>query len=154
MSEKEDVVEVLSEVLSAELTAVNQYFLHSKIVADWGFNKLAQTMKADSDSEMKHVDVLVQRILYLKGMPDMQKYMKIKIGSNIEEILRFDLNLEIEAVHRLNRGIKIATDAGDNGSADLLKTILKDEEEHIEQMESFFGIIQRIGVDNFLASQI
>ena len=154
MSEKQDVIEVLSEVLSAELTAINQYFLHSRMVGDWGFNKLAQTMKADSISEMKHADALIQRILYLKGIPDMQKYMKIKIGNNIEEILRFDLNLEIEAVDRLNRGIKIATDAGDNGSAELLKTILKDEEEHIEQMEEFFGIIEKAGVENFLASQI
>lgn len=153
MKGNKEVIEVLGEVLAAELTAINQYFIHAKLNKNKGYTKLAKYMQAESIDEMKHADMVIERILYLEGTPDLQKYMKIKVGANIEEMLKFDMEVEISAVERLNRGIEIATLAKDNGSRELMERILIAEEEHIDWIEAQQSIIAEIGVANYLAQQ-
>jgi bacterioferritin len=149
-----EVIEILGDVLSAELTAINQYFIHAKMNQNWGYIKLATYMRQESIGEMKHADVVIERILYLDGIPDLQRYMKIKVGSNIEEMLKNDLDVEYSAVERLNRGIEIATRVKDNGTRDLLDKILISEEEHIDWLEAQLTIIKDVGVQNYLSQQI
>ncbi|HMX34516.1 MAG TPA: bacterioferritin, partial [Leptospiraceae bacterium] len=119
-----------------------------------GYTKLAKYMQHESIDEMKHADAVIERILFLDGTPDVQRYMKIMVGSNIEEILKHDLALEYAAVERLNRGIEIATRLKDNGSRELMEKILVAEEEHIDWIEAQQSIIAEIGVANYLAQQI
>jgi bacterioferritin len=149
-----EVIEILGDVLSAELTAINQYFIHAKMNQNWGYIKLATYMRQESIGEMKHADVVIERILYLDGIPDLQRYMKIKVGGNIEEMLKNDLDVEYSAVERLNRGIEIATRVKDNGTRDLLEKILISEEEHIDWLEAQLTIIKDVGVQNYLSQQI
>ena len=149
-----EIIEILGEVLSAELTAVNQYFIHAKMNQNFGYTKLASYMRQESIGEMKHADVVIERILFLDGVPDLQKYMKIKVGKNIEEMLNNDLEVEFSAVERLNRGIEVAIKHKDNGSRELLEKILISEEEHIDWIEAQITIIKDIGVSNYLAQQI
>jgi len=154
MKSTKEVIEILGEVLAAELTAINQYFIHAKMNQNWGYKKLAAFMQKESIEEMKHADMVIQRILYLEGVPDLQKYMKIKVGSNFEEMLKFDLEVEYSAVERLNRGIEIATAKKDNGSRELFERILISEEEHIDWIEAQNTIIKDIGIQNYLSQQI
>ncbi|EMP01200.1 bacterioferritin [Leptospira santarosai] len=154
MKGNKEVLEILAEVLSAELTAINQYFIHAKMNKNWGFKKLADFMKHESIDEMKHADEVIDRILYLDGVPDLQRYMKVNVGKNIEEILKVDLELEYTAVERFNRGIGIAVKNNDNGTRELFEKILVSEEEHIDWIESQQEIIRQIGVENYLAQQI
>ena len=149
-----DVLEVLAEVLAAELTAVNQYFIHAKMNSNWGYKKLAAYMQKESIEEMRHADSIIERILFLDGIPDMQKYLKIKVGKNIEEMFQNDLEVEYSAVGRLNNGIEIAISKKDNGTRELLEKILVSEEEHIDWLEAQNTIIKDIGVANYLAEQI
>ena len=118
------VVAVLSEVLKAELTAINQYFLHAEMCENWGYEKLAKHTRVESIEEMQHAEKLIEHILYLDGTPNMSDYFKINIGQNVKEQLEFDLQVEYEAVKRLNAGIETCVKAGDNGSRDLLNEIL------------------------------
>jgi bacterioferritin len=154
MKGNQEVIEVLGEVLAAELTAINQYFIHAKMNQNWGYTKLASYMKKESIEEMTHADKIIERILYLDGIPDLQRYMKIKVGNNIQEMLKYDLEVEYAAVERLNRGIEISTRVKDNGSRELLENILVSEEEHIDWIEAQIKIIEDIGVNNYLAQQI
>ncbi|WP_061249328.1 bacterioferritin [Leptospira alstonii] len=154
MKGNKEVLEILGEVLAAELTAINQYFIHAKMNKNWGFKKLADFMKHESIDEMKHADEIIDRILYLDGVPDLQKYMKINVGKNIEDILKVDLDLEYSAVERFNRGIAIAVKNNDNGTRELFEKILLSEEEHIDWIESQQEIIRQIGVENYLAQQL
>jgi bacterioferritin len=149
-----EIIEILGEVLSAELTAVNQYFIHAKMNQNFGYTKLASYMRQESIGEMKHADVVIERILFLDGVPDLQKYMKIKVGKNIEEMLNNDLEVEYSAVERLNRGIEITIKHKDNGTRELLEKILISEEEHIDWIEAQISIIKDIGVSNYLSQQI
>lgn len=149
-----EVIEVLGEVLAAELTAINQYFIHAKMMQNKGYIKLGKYMKGESIDEMKHADAVIERILYLEGIPDLQRYMKINVGANAEEIFKVDLQLEYSAVERLNRGIEIATRNKDNGSRELMEKILISEEEHIDWLEAQLDIIKDIGIANYLAQQI
>ena len=149
-----EIIEILGEVLSAELTAVNQYFIHAKMNQNFGYTKLASYMRQESIGEMKHADVVIERILFLDGVPDLQKYMKIKVGKNIEEMLNNDLEVEYSAVERLNRGIEVTIKHKDNGTRELLEKILISEEEHIDWIEAQLSIIKDIGVSNYLAQQI
>ncbi len=149
-----EIIEILGEVLAAELTAVNQYFIHAKMNQNFGYLKLAAYMRQESIGEMKHADVVIERILYLDGVPDLQRYMKIKVGKNIEEMLQNDLEVEYSAVERLNRGIEITTRLKDNGTRELLEKILISEEEHIDWIEAQMTIIKDIGVSNYLAQQL
>ncbi len=112
----DDIIEILNEVLTAELTAINQYFLHAKIMEDWGFDRLASHTKHESIDEMKHAEIVTDRILFLDGLPNYQRYFPLKIGESVPEMFQADLELEYAAVERLNRGIALARYVGDNGS--------------------------------------
>ena len=149
-----EVLEVLGEILAAELTAINQYFIHAKMNKNKGYVKLAKYLQTESIGEMKHADAVIERILFFDGVPDLQRYMKVMVGSTIEEMLKHDLQLEFSAVERLNRGIEIATRAKDNGSRELMEKILVSEEEHIDWIEAQLTIIAEVGVANYLAQQI
>ncbi|EMK02254.1 bacterioferritin [Leptospira sp. WS58.C1] len=154
MKGNQEVLDILAEVLSAELTAINQYFIHAKLNKNWGYDKLASYMKKESIEEMNHADQVIERILFLDGIPDLQRYMKINVGKDIESILKNDLDVEYNAVERLNRGIEISTKNKDNGTRELLEKILVSEEEHIDWLEAQLEIIKTIGVQNYLAQQI
>jgi len=154
MKGSDDVITILNDVLSAELTGVNQYFIHSKMAENWGYYKLAAHSRQESLEEMQHADAVIQRILYLEGAPNMQRYMKINVGQTVPEQHAFDLQLEKDAVERLNRGVKLCMDQGDSGSRALLEKILMDEEEHVDWLESQIEMIGVIGLDNYLAQQI
>jgi bacterioferritin len=148
------VIAVLSEVLKAELTAINQYFLHAEMCENWGYEKLAKHTRVESIEEMQHAEKLIEHILYLDGTPNMSDYFKINIGQNVKAQLEFDLQVEFEAVKRLNEGIETCVKAGDNGSRDLLQGILTDEEEHIDWLEGQLHAISEMGLPNYLAQQL
>ena len=148
------VLTVLNEVLKAELTAINQYFLHSEMCENWGYHRLAEVTKKESIGEMKHAEILMERILLLEGTPNMSDYFKINIGTNVKQQLQSDLQLEYDAVKRLNAGINTCVAAKDNGSRELLEKILVEEEEHIDYLEAQLHAIDEIGLDNYLAQQL
>ena len=154
MKGNDDVISILNDVLSAELTGVNQYFIHAKMAENWGYHKLAAHSRQESVEEMQHADQIIQRILYLEGAPNMQRYMKINVGPTVPEQHSFDLGLEKDAVERLNRGVDLCREKGDNGSRALLEKILQDEEEHVDWLEAQSDMIELIGLDNYLAQQI
>ena len=148
------VIHVLSQVLKAELTAINQYFLHSEMCENWGYARMAKLVKKESIEEMQHAEILMERILYLDGTPNMSDYFKINIGQTLKEQLQNDLNLEYEAVKRLNAGIETCVKVSDNGSRELLEKILKDEEHHIDWLEGQLHAIKEMGIENYLAQQL
>jgi bacterioferritin len=148
------IIAVLSEVLKAELTAINQYFLHAEMCENWGYEKMAAHTRAESIEEMTHAEKLIERILYLDGTPNMSDYFKINIGQNMKTQLQNDLQLEYDAVKRLNEGIRTCTAAGDNGSRELLEKILSDEEHHIDWLEGQLHAIGEMGIENYLAQQL
>ncbi len=154
MKGNDEIIQVLQEVLSAELTAVNQYFIHARMNENWGYKKLAAYIRKESIEEMQHAQRVIDRILYFDGVPNMSKYMKINVGKNVPEQFRNDLAVEYQAVPRLNKGIEVARAIGDNGTRALLETILKEEEEHVDWLEAQLGIIKEIGVENYLARQM
>ena len=148
------VIEVLNEVLTAELTSVNQYFIHAMMCRNWRYQRLAKHSREESIEEMKHAQELIERILYMEGVPNMQRYMKINVGQNVPEQHQFDLQVEKDAVARLNRGIALCRDVGDNGSRLLLEKILHEEEEHIDWLEAQLQQIEDVGLQNYLTAQI
>jgi bacterioferritin len=149
-----EVIELLNEVLTAELTAVNQYFLDARMLENWGYERLGAKFYEESIDEMKDADHLVQRILYLDGMPNLQRLGTIRIGEAAAEKLSIALELETTAIERLNRGIALCTQAGDHGSRDLLEEILDGEEEHADWLESQLELIRQVGDAHYLAQQI
>ncbi len=154
MKGNDQVIQVLNEVLCAELTAVNQYFVHSMMCRNWGYRKLADYLRKESIGEMKHAQEVIERILYLEGVPNMQKYFKINVGQNVRQQMEFDVAVEYDAVKRLNDGIEVATKAADNGSRAILEGILRSEEEHIDWLEAQIHVIQEAGYENYLAQQL
>ena len=148
------VIEVLSQVLKAELTAINQYFLHAEMCENWGYEKLAKKTRLESIEEMQHAEKLMERILFLDGTPNMSDYFKIEIGQNVKQQLTNDLNLEYTAVKRLNNGIETCVKVGDNGSRELLESILTDEEHHIDWLEAQLHSIKEMGIENYLAQHL
>ena len=148
------VIKLLNQVLKAELTAVNQYFLHAEMCHNWRYEKLYGFIRKEAVDEMIHAEKLIERILYLDHTPNMSAYFKITIGKTVPEQFQNDLDLEYEAVDRLNKGIKACEAAGDNGSRELLTTILVDEEMHVDWLEAQLNAIQQIGVENYLAQQL
>lgn len=148
------VIAVLNQVLKAELTAINQYFLHAEMCENWGYQKLAKHTRAESIEEMQHAEKLIEHILYLDGTPNMSDYFKINIGANVKAQLESDLQLEYDAVKRLNAGIETCVKAGDNGSRELLQGILTDEEVHIDWLEGQLHAIGEIGIENYLAQHL
>ena len=150
MKGKPAVIDALGEVLTAELTAINQYFLHHALAESWGYDLLAQAIKQESIDEMRHAEALIERILHLEGMPDMQKYSKIRVGKDVKDVIEKDYELEMEAVNRLNRLIPICQGEGDFTSAEMLTRILSEEEHHIEWLENQLQLIETLGMQNYL----
>ena len=149
-----NVIDVLNEVLTAELTAVNQYFIHAKMCQNWGFNVLASHIRAESIDEMKHADALIERILFLEGVPNVQRYHKITVGETVQEQLELDLKMEYDAVDRFRKGVKLCREEGDITSADLLETMLASEETHVDWLETQLQLIEQIGTKHYLAQQL
>jgi len=149
-----NVIEFLNQVLKAELTAINQYFLHAEMCENWGYQRLAKLIKKESIEEMTHAEKLMERILYLEGTPNMTDYFKINVGATVEAQIKNDLNLEYDAVKRLNEGIKLCVAAGDNGSRDLAQKILDDEEHHVDWLGAQLHAIGEMGIANYLAQQL
>jgi len=154
MKGHDEVIKVLNEVLTSELTAINQYFIHSKMCEDWGFQRLAAKKNEESIEEMKHADAVIARILFLEGVPNMQRYFPVKVGEDPIEQHKVDLELEYDAVKRLNAGIRTCLDKGDNGSRELLEMILQQEEEGIDWLEAQLHLIEAIGKEGYLAEQM
>jgi bacterioferritin len=148
------IIEALNEVLTAELTAINQYFVHHKMCANWGYEKLASKKREESIEEMKHADEVIERILFLDGVPNMQRLGSIRVGEDAVEQHRLDLELELDAVKRLNTAIALCRDQGDNGTRELLESILTNEEESVDWLESQLHLIGEVGKEGYLAEMI
>jgi bacterioferritin len=148
------VLEYLQAVLTGELTAINQYFLHAEMMENWGYHRLAAKTRKESIEEMTHAEKCLERMLYLDGSPSMSALYPLRIGQNVREMMENDLQVEYEAVPRLNKAINAAVAAGDNGSRDLFEAILKDEEEHVDYLEAQLHMIKEMGYENYLAQHI
>jgi bacterioferritin len=148
------VLELLNEVLTAELTAVNQYFLDAKMFDNWGYERLGERFRSESIDEMKDADHLIERLLYLEGHPNLQRLGTIRTGETPVEKLSLALVLEQEAVARLNPGIALCVERGDNGTRDLLAEILQGEEDHADWLESQLSLVEQLGQAHYLAQQI
>ena len=148
------VIEYLQEVLTAELTAINQYFLHAEMMENWGYERLGKITKKESIEEMVHAEKLLHRLLYLDATPNMSELFPLRIGQNVKEQIENDLQVEYEAVPRLNKAINAAVAAGDNGSRDLFESILKDEEHHVDYLEAQLHMIKEMGYENYLAQNM
>jgi bacterioferritin len=149
-----EIIELLNEVLTAELTAVNQYFAHSKMCENWGFARLASKVREESIDEMKDAERVIERILYLEGVPNLQRLNNVLVGETVPEQLALDLDLERAAIERYNRGVALAVAKGDNGTRELLEEKLVGEEAHADWLESQLELIRQVGVENYLAQQI
>ncbi|MQA87671.1 MAG: bacterioferritin [Streptosporangiales bacterium] len=145
-----EIIELLNEQLTGELTAINQYFLHAKMQQNWGYTKLAEHTRNESIEEMRHAEWLTDRILFLEGLPNYQRLGTLNIGQSVPEQLRADLNIELEVLERLRGGIKLMRDRGDVVSANLFEKILEDEEEHIDYLETELGLIDSLGEQLYL----
>ncbi len=154
MKGSQKVIDVLNQVLTNELTAVNQYFLHAEMCQNWGYDRLYKKVRKESIDEMKHAEELMERVLYLDGFPNVQRLGKITIGETVEEQLKLDLALEKQAIPLLNDGIALCRAESDNGSAELLEDILEDEEEHVDWLEAQLTLVEQVGIQNYLAEQI
>ncbi len=148
------IIDLLNEVLTGELTAVNQYFLHAKMCLNWGYERLGKKIYDESIDEMKHADRLIDRVLFLDGLPNLQRLGHLAIGQSVLEILKGDLALELQTVPRLNDGIRMSRDVGDNATEELLTKILVDSEEHVDWLESQLELVHQVGEQNYLAQQI
>jgi bacterioferritin len=148
------VLELLNEVLTSELTAINQYFIHAKMCENWGFDRLAEHIRNESIDEMKHAEVLIDRILFLEGVPNMQRLFPVKVGETVQEQFELDLAVEREAVVRLNGGIATCVTVGDNATRALLERILVGEEEHADWLETQLEAMRQVGEQNYLAQQL
>ena len=154
MRGNDQIIKLLNDVLKAELTAINQYFLHAMMCKTWGYERLAAYNRNESIEEMKHAELLMDRILFLEGTPNMTDMFPIRVGKNVKAQLEADLALELDAVPRLNEAIKTASDVGDNASRELFQRILIDEEHHVDYLEGQLHVITEIGLENYLAQQI
>ncbi len=154
MKGSQKVIDALNDVLTRELTAINQYFLHARMLQDWGLEKVGQLEYQASLDEMKHADQLIKRILFLEGLPNVQKLGKVFIGQSIKEILECDLKVENEAVPLLKESIALAEEEKDFVSRDLFVSILESEEEHIDWLEIQLGLLEKVGEQNYMQSQI
>jgi bacterioferritin len=149
-----EVIRHLNVVLTNELTAINQYFLHSRMFRNWGLHRLAAHEHHESIDEMKHADKLIERILFLDGLPNLQDLHKLLIGENAQEAIALDLKLEMVAHPALKTAIAHCENVGDYASRELFEAILESEEEHIDFLETQIGLIERVGLENYLQSQM
>jgi bacterioferritin len=148
------IIKALNEILAAELTAINQYFIHSRMCANWGYARLAAKKREESIGEMRDAEKVIDRILYLDGVPNMQKLNPIRVGEDAVEEHQSDLKLETEAIERYNRAIALCREKGDNGTRELLAELLRDEEKSADWLESQLHIVEEIGKESYLAEQI
>lgn len=148
------IIDVLNEILSGELAAINQYFLHARMCANWGLERLNAKIYAESIDEMKHADQLINRILYLDGLPNVQRIGRVRIGENVKEMFECDLALERDAIPRLKDAIVLCEEHKDHGTRALLQSILVSEEEHLDWLEEQLGLIEMVGLQSYLAEQI
>jgi bacterioferritin len=154
MKGHDEIIELLNDVLTAELTAINQYFVDAKMVGNWGYDRLAKRFHDESIDEMKDADALIERILYLDGLPNLQRLGTVRVGETVPEKLQLALDLEREAISRLNTGIDLCVARVDHGSRDLLEEILEGEEEHADWLETQLELIAQVGESLYLAEQI
>jgi bacterioferritin len=148
------IIDALNELLTNELTGINQYFIHHKMCSNWGYERLAKKNYEESIGEMKHADDLIERILFLDGMPNMQRLNKVAVGETPAEQLRLDLALEYDAQKKFNQAIALALELGDNGTRELLDEMLESEEQHIDWLEAQLTLIEQVGEKMYLAQQI
>ena len=148
------ILEALNEILTSELTAVHQYFVHAKMCENWGYQKLAAKKREESMEEMKHADEVIDRILLLDGVPNMQRLSPVRVGEEPVEQHQVDLELEVDAQKRLNDAIALCRDKADNGTRELLERILKDEEDSIDWLESQLHLVKQVGRERYLAEQM
>lgn len=154
MKGNDEIIRLLNELLTNELTAINQYFIHAKMCANWGYDRLAAKIRAESIDEMRHADEVITRILYLEGIPNLQRYHKLKVGESVKEQFECDVALEYNALKFLNEAIDVARKIGDNGTEEMMKRILVSEEVHTDWLESQLELIKQMGEQNYLAQQI
>jgi len=154
MKADKQIIALLNDVLTAELTAVNQYFLHARLCHHWGYERLYEKVRKESIEEMKHADELIDRILYLEGLPNVQRYGKVNVGQTVPEQFQLDLAVEYEAVKRFNDAIETCRASGDNGTRDLLERMLREEEAHVDWLETQQETIKQIGVERYLSEQL
>jgi bacterioferritin len=154
MKGDDKVIEFLNEVLTAELTAINQYFVHAKMLRNWGFNRLAERVRIESIDEMKHADELIERILFLEGVPNLQRLGTLNVGETVKEQFKSDLALEYLAIKRLNVGVKLCEAHSDNKSRQLIERILSGEEEHADWLETQLALMATLGESQYLAEQL
>lgn len=148
------IIELLNEVLTGELTAINQYFVDAKMIDNWGYEPLAQHFRDESIDEMKDADALIGRILFLEGLPNLQRIGTVRVGESVPEKLQLALALEVESIARLNTGIARCLELGDNGTRELLEHILEGEEEHADWLETQLGLVAQLGDTHYLAQNI
>ena len=153
MKGDDKVIEYLNKALTNELTAINQYWLHYRVLANWGLHKLAEYERHESIDEMKHADTLAERILFLDGLPNFQAIHKLKVGENVEEVLKADHALELEAIPLLKDAIQHAESVRDYISREIFERILESEEEHVDFLETQFAMIERMGLQNYVQLQ-
>ncbi len=149
-----EIIELLNEVLTAELTAVNQYFIHAKMCDNWGYKKLAEYTRSESIDEMRHAETLIERVLYFDGVPNLQRLLPLHVGETVPEQFENDLAVEYAAIERLNRGIAACVAAGDNGTRSILEEILRSEEEHCDWLETQLETIRQLGHVAYLSEHI
>jgi bacterioferritin len=150
----EQIITLLNDILTAELTAINQYWIHARMCENWGYARLWKKLREESLGEMRHADRLIARLLYLEGVPNLQRLGKVNVGQTVPEQFHLDLEVEKAAIKMLNTAIEVARGLGDNGTRELLESILEGEEEHANWIEAQLVLIQQAGEGNYLAQQI
>ncbi|HEY4182586.1 MAG TPA: bacterioferritin [Kofleriaceae bacterium] len=154
MKGNDEVLNLLNQLLTNELTAINQYFIHAKMCENWGYSRLAKKVRDESIDEMKHADIVITRILFLEGVPNLQRYHKLRVGETVKEQFESDLQVEYSAIAFLNQGIEACRAAKDNATEDLMTKILVSEEEHTDWLETQLELIKQVGEANYLSQQI
>ncbi|MBT4868159.1 MAG: bacterioferritin [Planctomycetaceae bacterium] len=154
MQGNQKVIDALNDGLTIELTAINQYFVQSKMCANWGLKRLADKHYHESIDEMKHAEVLIDRIIFLEGVPEIARYDVIRVGSNVKEQFEFDLVLETNGVHAYNKAVALCIQENDGGSRDAMEKLLVDSEEHVDWLESQLDLIDKVGIENYLITQV